>query len=128
MNIEHIGLQVEDSAAAADWYVANLGFRIVRSGGAPGYARFVADEDGETLLEIYHNQSLSVPDYGAMDPLIIHIAVSVEDVPATAEKLIAAGGTLVGEIGGNDAGDELAMIRDPWGLTLQLMKRAQPLV
>ena len=128
MKIEHIGLQVPDSAAAAAWYVEHLGFRVVRTGGAPGHARFIADEKGETVLEIYNNPTVPVPDYASMDPLIIHIAVLVEDLPAAVAKLLAAGGTPAGEIDGNDAGDEFAMVRDPWGLTFQLMKRAQPLV
>lgn len=128
MKIEHIGLQVPAPAAAAAWYVANLGFRVVRTAGPPGHAHFLADGTGETLLEIYNNPAVPVPDYASTDPLVIHIAVLVEDVPAAAEKLVVAGGTLDGEIGSSDAGDEFAMVRDPWGLTFQLMKRAKPLL
>jgi len=128
MKIEHVGLQVQDPVAAATWYVENLGFHVVRTGGAPGYARFLADGTGETMLEIYCNPAVPVPDYVSMDPLIMHIAVLVEDVPAAVEKLLAAGGAPAGEIDGNDVGDEFAMVRDPWGLTFQLMKRARPLV
>ena len=51
MKIEHVAWQVADPVAAADWYVAHLGMRIVRDGGAPANVRFLADETGRVLLE-----------------------------------------------------------------------------
>ena len=44
------------------------------------------------------------------------------------DRLIAVGATPVGEITENAAGDRFAMLRDPWGLALQLAQRARPLV
>ena len=62
MKIEHIGYQVESPAEAAEWYVANLNFRIVRSGGAPAHARFLADSVGTSIIEIYNNPKVQAPD------------------------------------------------------------------
>jgi hypothetical protein len=46
----------------------------------------------------------------------------------TRAQLIASGAVPVGEVVVTPAGDEFAMLRDPWGLALQLAQRARPLV
>jgi len=127
MRIEHIGLQHPDPAAAAEWYVEHLGFRVLRSGPPPADARFLADGAGATVLEIYHNPAVPMPDYAAMDPLVLHIAVCVDDVAAAHARLLAAGAARATDITRTEAGDEFAIVRDPWGLPLQLMHRAKPL-
>ena len=127
MKIEHIGLQVPEPVAAAEWYVKHLGLRIVRRTGPPTHTHFLADDSGQTLIEIYNNPKAGVPDYPAMDPLILHLAVRAEDVKAARAKLLAAGATAVGDITVTDAGDELAMLRDPWGFPIQLARRKTPM-
>ncbi len=127
MRIEHIGYQVPDPVAAAEWYVKHLGFRLARSGGPPANARFLFDSAGATMIEIYNNPAVGVPDYPKMDPLILHIAITVEDVRGVMKKLLAAGATPAGDLTTTDLGDEFVIVRDPWGLPLQLMKRAKPI-
>ena len=127
MKIEHIAWQVADPVAAADWYVEHLGMQIVREGGAPAHVRFLADETGRVLLEIYNNPAVNVPAYAAMDPLHLHLAFVVENIAAERDRLAEAGATVVDVFSRTDAGDEMAMLRDPWGLAVQLMKRAQPM-
>ena len=127
MKVEHIAWQVADPLAAADWYVEHLGMRIVRDGGAPAHVRFLADETGRVLLEIYNNPAVDVPDYAAMDPLHLHLAFVVVDVAAERDRLVAAGATVVDAFKTTGAGDEMAMLRDPWGLPVQLMKRSEPM-
>ncbi len=46
MKLEHVALLVADPVAVATWYEAHLGMRVVRTGDAPGNARFLADEAG----------------------------------------------------------------------------------
>jgi glyoxylase I family protein len=128
MKIEHVALQVPDPIELADWYVANLGMRVVRSFGAPAHARFLADSAGQTVLEVYNNPKASMIDYRKLDPLHLHIAFAVEDVAATREKLLAAGATPEGEVSVTDSGDTLAMVRDLWGIPVQLVKRAKALL
>lgn len=128
MKIEHVAFQVEDPVAAAKWYAANLGFRIVRSGNDYPWGQFLADSSGTVMVELYKRKEVRVPDYAAMDPLILHLALIVDDVEATRRKLIAAGATAVGEATRTPDGDELAMLRDPWGFPIQLAKRAAPMV
>jgi catechol 2,3-dioxygenase-like lactoylglutathione lyase family enzyme len=127
MKIEHVAFQVADPAAMADWYARHLGFRVRRSSDAPVVARFMADVSGAVMLEVYYNPRIPVPDYAAMDPARMHIAFLCDDLPGTIARLAAAGASLV--CGPETLGeDELAMLRDPWGLPLQLAKRKQAML
>ncbi len=128
VRLEHIGLNVADPIKAAKWYVDNLGMKVLREGPAPINGRFLADADGNMMLELYHNPPEAVPNYAAMDPLLLHVAFMVEDVEATRSKLLAAGATAVDEITTTPAGDKLAMLRDPWGLAIQFVHRADPML
>jgi uncharacterized glyoxalase superfamily protein PhnB len=128
LKIEHIALQVPDPVKLAEWYVANLGMCVIRSFGEPAHARFIADSTGQTVLEVYNNPKVSVTDYRQLDPLHLHIAFAVVDVAATRQKLLVAGATAEGEVTVTDTGDTLAMVRDPWGVPVQLVKRAKALL
>jgi len=128
MKIEHIGYMIEDPVSAAEWYEANLGFKIVRKGGTPSNARFLTDSFGKVMVEIYNNPAASVPDYYSMDPLVLHLALTCDDVKETREKLINAGGTPYGDINITESGDTIAIVRDPWGFPVQLVRRAEPMV
>lgn len=127
MRIEHIALQVNDPDAVAEWYVTHLGMKVARHVGGPSRTWFLGDDDNRTLIEIYHNPAAPLPDYAAMDPLLLHIAFSAEDMEGTRARLIEAGCAPVGEITVTPAGDQLCMLRDPWGLAIQLARRAMPL-
>jgi glyoxylase I family protein len=124
MHIEHLALQVDDPRAMAVWYVAHLGMRIVRAAQDPTHTHFLADAGGRVMLEIYRNDRVPVPDYRALDPLHLHIAFAATDIAGTRERLLAAGATSEGEATTTPVGDTLAMLRDPWGLPIQLAHRA----
>jgi catechol 2,3-dioxygenase-like lactoylglutathione lyase family enzyme len=128
VRLEHIGLNVADPVKAAQWYVDHLGMKILREGPAPINARFLADAGGNMMFEFYHNPPDAVPDYPSMDPLSLHIAFLVDDVDAIHGKLIAAGATAVGDVTVTGAGDRIAMLRDPWGLPIQFIRRADPML
>jgi len=128
VRLEHVGLNVADPIKAAQWYVENLGMKVVREGPAPINARFLADGGGNMMLELYHNPPEAVPNYAAMDPLILHVAFMVDDVDAIRGRLMAAGATPVDEVTTTPAGDKLAMLRDPWGLAIQFVRRADPML
>ena len=128
VRLEHVALNVADPAKMAVWYVDNLGMKVVREGPLPANMRFLADGGGNMMLELYRNPPDAVPDYAAMDPLLLHVAFMVNDVDAVRGKLIAAGATAVAEVTVTPAGDKLAMLRDPWGLAIQLVHRAEPML
>ena len=128
MTIEHLGLNVPEPVAAAHWYVNNLGMRVARESGPPHHAHFLVDAGGRVMLEIYNNPGAPVPDYRAMHPLMLHVALAVEDVPGERVRLLEAGASDEGGVEVTPAGDQVAMLRDPWGLPIQLVRRARPMV
>lgn len=128
IRIEHTAFNVSTPVEMARWYVAHLNMQIVREGPPPINARFLADADGHTMIEVYTNPPDAVPDYASMDPLQLHLAFMVHDVQDVRTRLIAAGATAVDQIAVTAAGDRLAMLRDPWGLPLQLVQRADPML
>lgn len=128
MRIEHIALQVKDPVAVAAWYIRHLGFRLARLAGGPAQTHFLADGAGCVVLELYNNPAAPQPDYAAMDPLLLHVAFAVEDVEAVYHRLVGAGALAVAEPTAQPSGDILAMLRDPFGLAIQLARRATPLV
>jgi hypothetical protein len=128
MKIEHFALQVSEPAAMADWYVTNLGCRIARKGGEPSHARFVSDTQGAVMIELYRNPKVPVPDYTAQDPLLVHLAFLTEQPMADRDRLVKAGAKIVEDLFTSASGDQLVMLRDPWGLALQLVKRAEPML
>lgn len=126
MHFEHVALNVPDPRAMARWYVEHIGMRVVRSVDAPPYMHFLADATGRVIFELYANPKAAIPDYPAQDPLILHVAFAVEDMDATIARLTAAGATVYSDEAQPDGG-RLAMLRDPWGVALQLTQRATPL-
>ena len=128
MRIEHIGLQVSNPAAMADWYIEHLGFVCKRAGDPPVSVRFLADESGRVMLEIYNNPAVQPPDYSKMDPLLLHVAFVCDDIPVTMERLLKAGAKLDSAMQTIPSGDQIAMLRDPWGLAIQLARRQNPMV
>jgi uncharacterized glyoxalase superfamily protein PhnB len=128
VKIEHFALQVPDPVAMADWYVRHLGFSIVRSGGEPAHARFILESSRSVMLEIYCNPRIPVPDYEAMNPLMLHLAFVCGDPAADRDRLVKAGAKVAEDLTTNSAGDQLVMLRDPWGVALQLAKRFDPML
>jgi catechol 2,3-dioxygenase-like lactoylglutathione lyase family enzyme len=127
MNIEHVALNVSHPVAMAEWYVSHLGFRVLRCLSATPFTHFLADTSGRVVIEIYHHTKAAVPDYLSLDPLALHLAFTTPDVKGTRDRLLTAGATAAGEITVTPSGDEMVFLRDPWGVALQLVRRAQPL-
>ena len=90
--------------------------------------RFISDAGENMMLELYNNPESKVPDYKSMDPLSLHIAFHVDDVAAVRRQLIAAGATAHNEVATTPAGDAITMLRDPWGVPIQFVTRAKPML
>ncbi|MFC6998911.1 VOC family protein [Rufibacter roseus] len=127
MKLEHFALNVEDPIAMAAWYVEHLGMTVVRQMPEAPFTTFLADDSGRIMVEIYLNPADEVPDYRSMNPLLVHLAYVSENPTADKERLCAAGATLVSDAHLED-GSHLIMLRDPWGLALQLCKRGTPML
>ena len=130
MKMEHIGLQVQDPVQMSAWYSRNLGFRVMRQQEKSPFTAFLADSSGSVMLEIHHHLDVMVPEYRQMDPLVLHLAFDVghEPIEAASRRLIQAGAVLAKDLVVSPAGDKLMMLRDPWGLAVQLVKRAQAMI
>jgi uncharacterized glyoxalase superfamily protein PhnB len=101
---------------------------VARKFGPPGHGHFLADAQGRMMLEFYLNVAVPIPDYPSLNPFSFHVAFQVDDVAVTRERLLQAGATAEGEVATNDDGDKLAMVRDPWGLPLQFVKRTKTML
>lgn len=127
MEFEHVALNVPDPAKMASWYVEHCGMRVVHSVEQAPYTHFLVDQAGRMMLEIYSNPVAPIPDYGSQHPLRFHIAFAAPDPATVRDTLIAAGAQLVDEKILDD-GSQLIMLRDPWGVALQLCRRGTPLM
>ncbi len=128
LRMEHTAIQVPDPAKAAAWYVQHMGMSVSRSYDAPTHCRFLSCAGGTVLIEIYNNPKATVPDYRKMDPLHLHLAFLSDDLPADRARLMEAGATPETEVILTPDGDYVVMLRDPWGVPIQLVKRKQSML
>lgn len=126
MKIEHVAYNVADPVEVAAWYCAHFGLTVVRHIPQPAQTHFLSDGQG-SVLEIYNNPPDAVPDYPSMDSLQFHLAFVSEDPAKDTVRLVAAGARVETDLRLPD-GSHLMMLRDPWGLAIQLCRRARPLV
>jgi glyoxylase I family protein len=127
MKLEHVAINVESPLEMAEWYVRTMGLEIIKqSEGAP-FTAFLADNSGRVMIEIYNNPADQVPDYRNMDPLILHLAFVSQDPEKDKERLVKAGAKVVSNDRLDD-GSHLIMLRDPWGVCIQLCKRGTPML
>ena len=127
MKIEHIAFNVSKPLEMAQWYTKHLGMRVVRKVEGPPYIHFLADDSGSMLIEIYSNPAAGIPEYAAMNPLMLHLAFVSDDPAAQKTALLAHGATFVEDVTFDD-GSFLVMMRDPWGLPIQFCKRTRPML
>ena len=121
---EHVALNVPDRDAFVRWYVDNVGLQVVRD--IPGKMAFLADSQGVVMLEVYSNSNAQQLEFAATDPLAVHVAFEVDDPAAAAETLVAAGASIHDPF--KTAGDDtMVMLRDPFGIGLQLIRRGSPM-
>jgi len=125
MKFEHYAINVEDPVGVAKWYVDHCDMTVALSKLEPPYMHFLADKTGRVVVELYCNRAAKVPEYGSMDPLEYHLAFAVEDAGAEMKRLMDAGATFVVEVNPEE-GTRLIMLRDPFGMSLQLCQRANP--
>ena len=127
MKLEHVALNVPNVHEVVKFFVDNFGMRVVMSIDAPPYMNFIADESG-SMLELYSNPAVPMPDYANIHPTNLHIAFTSPDIEADRARLIAAGAEPVGEITLSPTGDKLAFFRGAGSVPFQLLQRQKPLI
>lgn len=123
LRLDHFALQHPAPEAVSAWLCLHFGLTVYRVSTSASRARFLKCPATGVMLEIYRQPEVTVPDYAAMAPAVLHLAFYANDIPAETARLVAAGATLAGEPGQNSAGDKFLMLRDPWGVALQLVSR-----
>jgi glyoxylase I family protein len=128
VRVEHVAFNVQDPLEMARWYVEHLGFEVKRRVMEAPWAHFLVDSAGSTMIEIYGNTKAEALDFPQLSPAAVHLAFVSDDIETDLQRLVAAGGTAEGGMTPLPGGDSMAFVRDPWGFTLQLVKRAEPMI
>ena len=128
VRFEHLALNVADPQSVANWYVENLGMKVVRQGGPPSFTNFVADDGKHMMIELATSAAAPILDLSKFNNASLHFAFVVDDVRSLRTGLIATGATLAEEIRETNTGDQVLVLRDPWGFPIQFIKRTEPLL
>ncbi len=126
MKFEHFALNVSDPSSVADWYVKNLGAKVVHKVDNETQTKFLADEAGHVFMEIYNNPKGEYLKFEKLHVLGFHVAFVSHDSAKDRDRLMKEGAIVEEEVTPNE-GSLLVMMRDPWGIPLQLCQRSKPL-
>ena len=125
--LEHPAIDVADPVATAAWWCENLGFTVTMQKTDETHTTFICDASGRVAIEMYRAKTQPVaPNYAEMDPLTLHFGFTSKDVDADIERLVAAGATLLSH--DVNPGFDGAMLRDPSGICIQLVKREKSVI
>ena len=138
--MDHVGIVVDDLAAAAAFFV-ELGLerkdtatvegrwvdRVVGLEGVQTDLAFMRTPDGHTQLELVEFRSPTTPGGDphapANTPGLRHLAFEVDDVEAVVARLRARGAELVGELETYEDVYRLCYLRGPAGIIVELAER-----
>ncbi len=125
MIFEHFALNVSKVDAVVAWYTSHLGLQVVNAQKEPPFMTFLADSSGRVMMELYHRPDEVITDFTKQHFLTFHLAFVSENAEGDKDRLITEGATWVEEVKKED-GSHLIMLRDPWGMPLQLCQRTEP--
>lgn len=124
MRILHTMLRVGDLDRSLDFYTRVLGMRLLRKKEYPDGKFTLAfvgygEESDTAVLELTYNWGVGKYEIGTAYG---HVALGVDNVYATVEKIRAAGGKVVREPGPMKHGSTiLAFVEDPDGYRVELL-------
>ena len=137
---DHVGVIVDDFDAAIAFFL-DLGFesggrgfvegepvdRIVGLEGVRSEFAFVRTPDGSGSLELIKNHAAADTDGPQSEPAnrlgYRHIAIEIEDVNATVDRLRDKGFDLVGEVVDYGNSYRLCYVRGPEGMIVELAEK-----
>ena len=120
--IEHIGFVISTPCKAADWYVKNLGFTLLRKAENNSVA-FIKEPHSGLIFELIGNPDIHPIDKDLTHPLQVHIAIKSENINLDRQRLIDAGATFVMDCRTDHPGAKVCIVKDPFGLYIQLAQR-----
>ncbi|MFP8952230.1 VOC family protein [Natrialbaceae archaeon A-arb3/5] len=121
MDVIHTAIWVSNLEDAREFFVEGLGLEETRSFTFDGTENvYVGGEHGEIQLRYDPDRDAPDPDRAAFD----HVAVSVEDVDAEAERVVEATGCEIveGPITVETAGARVAFLDGPEGYVVELVE------
>lgn len=125
MKMLHTMLRVGNLDASLKFYCDVLGMKLLRQKDYPGGKFTLAfvgygDEKDHTVIELTHNWDTDSYDIGNG---FGHIALGVEDIYATCDKIRALGGKITREPGPMQHGTTvIAFVEDPNGYKIELIE------
>lgn len=122
MVFEHFAVNVTDVKKVVQWYTTNLGLRIASEQKVPPFMTFLADATGRVIIEFYHRPDAVITNFVTAHPLTFHVAFVSENAQRDRERLEKQGAVFMEEIVKED-GTHIVMLRDPFGMPLQLCQR-----
>ena len=126
MRLLHTMLRVGDMQRSIDFYTKPMGMQLLRTTDRPDQKyslAFVgyADESQQAVIELTYNYGVSSYDLGSG---FGHIAIGVEDIYGTCERVRAAGGLVTREPGPVKGGTTvIAFVQEPDGYKIELIQR-----
>ena len=127
MRLLHTMLRVGDMQRSIDFYTKSMGMQLLRTTDRPDQKyslAFVgyADESQQAVIELTYNYGVTNYDLGTGYG---HIAVGVDDIHGTCERVRAAGALVTREPGPVKGGTTvIAFVQDPDGYKIELIQRA----
>ena len=129
MNMLHTMLRVGDLQRSIDFYTKTVGMELLRTTERPEQKyslAFVAfnggNKNGEAELELTYNHGVSDYDLGSAYG---HIALGVDSVTDTCDRIREAGGKITREPGPVKGGKTMiAFVEDPDGYKIELIETA----
>ena len=128
MRLLHTMLRVGDMQRSLDFYTRVLGMRLLRESENQEYKYSLAfvgysDESEGAVIELTYNWGVDKYELGNAYG---HIALGVDDVSATCEKIRQAGGNVTREAGPVKGGSTIiAFVEDPDGYKIELIENKQ---
>lgn len=122
MTFEHFALNVVDINGVVNWYCTHLGLTIANQQKVSPFMTFLADSTDRVVIEFYKREDELAEDFSTRHPLTFHVAFVSENAEEDKQRLLKAGASFFEEIFKED-GSHLVMLRDPWGMPLQLCQR-----
>ena len=127
MRMLHTMLRVGDMQRSIDFYTKSMGMQLLRTTDRPDQKyslAFVgyADESQQAVIELTYNYGVTSSDLGSG---FGHIAIGVDDIHGTCERVRVAGSLVTREPGPVKGGTTvIAFVQDPDGYKIELIQRA----
>jgi hypothetical protein len=125
MIFEHFAVNVADATSVVEWYTLNMGLKARVADKKPPFVSFLEDSTGRVVIEFYQRTDAPVTDFSNENSLSFHVAFVSQNAEQDKKRLVENGATFELEVNLED-GSHIVMLRDPWGMPLQLCQRANP--